>query len=72
RGVFGTPTLVFGDDQPVFLKTFTPPPEEALPMWERFVALSRGAGYLGEIKRPQPPWPRGVFGPADGGSQGSR
>lgn len=60
-GVFGTPTFVFSDDPPMFLKTYTPPAEEAMTVWGHFIGLSRGAKYVGEVKRPQPPWPRGVF-----------
>ena len=60
-GVFGVPTFVFPNGASAFLKTYRPPDEEAV---ETFDTLNRVMGnlkFLGEIKRPQPPWPKGVF-----------
>ena len=60
-GIFGTPTFVFADSPPTFVKTYTPPKNEAVAAFRHFIALSRDSKLFGEIKRPQPPWPRGVF-----------
>jgi predicted DsbA family dithiol-disulfide isomerase len=60
-GIFGTPTFVFADSPPTFVKTYTPPKTEAVAAFRHFIALSRDSKLFGEIKRPQPPWPRGVF-----------
>ena len=59
RGIFGTPTFVFENGNTAFLKTFTPPQEDAVPAFEHFVEIAAGRAYFGEIKRPQPPWPKG-------------
>ena len=60
HGVFGTPTFVFENSSCAFLKTFIPPEEESVAFFENFVAMFGGRSYLGEIKRPQPPWPKGA------------
>ena len=60
-GVFGTPTYVFEEGRPAFLKMFAPPEEQTMDVWENFVGLARNVHLLGELKRPQPPWPKGVF-----------
>ena len=60
-GIFGTPTFVFEDSPPSFVKTYTPPKEEAVDAFRHFIALSKNSKLFGEIKRPQPPWPRGIF-----------
>jgi predicted DsbA family dithiol-disulfide isomerase len=58
QGVFGTPTLVFEDGSAVFVKTFTPPEDESMSAFNHLMGVSMGKRYFGEIKRPQPPWPR--------------
>ena len=60
-GIFGTPKFVFEDSPPSFVKTYTPPKEEAVDAFRHFIALSKNSKLFGEIKRPQPPWPRGIF-----------
>ncbi len=60
QGVFGTPTMVFEDGTASFIKTYTPPEEETMSAFEHLMGVMRGAKYFGEIKRPQPPWPRGA------------
>ena len=60
HGVFGTPTFVFEDGNAAYLKTFLPPREESIAFFEHFVALVANRPYLGELKRPQPPWPKGA------------
>ena len=61
QGVFGTPTYVFEDAPPAFLKMYIPPEEQTTEAWEHVAGLARGLKFFGELKRPQPPWPRGVF-----------
>lgn len=63
-GVFGTPTFVFEDGTAAFLKMYTPPPSETMDAFEHMLGLCRKRRYFGELKRPQPPWPRGAL---DGG-----
>lgn len=64
-GVFGTPTFLFPNGGCAFLKFLPVPREEALSLFRAVVDLARDRLYLGEVKRPQPPWPRVV--PAEGG-----
>ena len=61
HGVFGTPTFVFENGSAVFLKSFIPPPDDSVAFFEHFVALMSQRPYVGEIKRPQPPWPTGAL-----------
>ena len=60
HGVFGTPTFVFEDGAAIYLKTLVPPEEDSIAFFEHFAALAAGRRYMGEMKRPQPPWPRGA------------
>lgn len=60
HGVFGTPTFVFEDGTAAFLKMFTPPEDESLSAFKDFMSIASSRKYFGELKRPQPPWPRGV------------
>ena len=60
QGVFGTPTFVFEDGSASFVKTYTPPEEDTMSVFEHLMGVMRGKRYFGEIKRPQPPWPRGA------------
>jgi len=60
-GLFGTPTFVFDSGNAAFLKMYTPPEADTMDTFEHFVGLSRGRNYFGELKRPQPPWPRGAL-----------
>ena len=57
--IFGTPTIIPQDGMPIFLKTFAPPDNEAIPFFNSLIYIARQK-WCGEIKRPQPPWPRGV------------
>tara|TARA_Y100000768_G_scaffold362020_1_gene320508 strand:- start:60 stop:671 length:612 start_codon:yes stop_codon:yes gene_type:complete len=57
-GVFGTPTFIFDDTNVAFLKTFTPPKSDSLPFFNNFYQMAALKNYFGELKRPQPPWPR--------------
>lgn len=60
QGVFGTPTFIFEDGTAAFLKTYTPPEDETMDAFRDIMGAMRGRKYIGEIKRPQPPWPRGA------------
>lgn len=62
-GVFGTPTFVFESGQAAYLKMFVPPPEDTISLFMDFTGLMSGRPYLGEVKRPQPPWPKGAVRP---------
>ena len=61
EGIFGTPTFVFENGQSCYIKTFIPPDEDALAEFEHFIAIASDRPYIGEIKRPQPPWPKGTL-----------
>ena len=62
RGVFGTPTFVFENGASAFLKVIRPrSPEEAAKAFDSVVDVMQGVVFVGELKRPQPPWPKGVF-----------
>ena len=61
-GVFGTPTIVAEGGYPVFLKMIRPRTgEEAAAAWEGVKGLIGGLTFVAEVKRPQPPWPKGIF-----------
>ena len=60
HGAFGTPTFVFDTGNAGYLKIFIPPEEDSVAFFEHFVALTRGSSFMGELKRPQPPWPKGA------------
>ncbi len=60
HGVFGTPTFRFVDGSWAFLKVFTPPEAETMKAFEHFMGIASESKYFGELKRPQPPWPRGA------------
>ena len=61
HGIFGTPTFVFANGQSAYLKTFIPPENQGLETFEHFLGLFMERSYIGEIKRPQPPWPKGAL-----------
>ena len=60
NGVFGTPTFLFENGHKAYMKTFIPPEDEAVEVFDSFVSLFGGRTYVGEIKSPQPPWPKGA------------
>jgi hypothetical protein len=60
HGVFGTPTFVYENGNSAYLKSFIPPAEDSVEFFQHFVALTQDRLYVGELKRPQPPWPRGA------------
>ena len=61
HGTFGTPTYIFENGQGSFVKMFIPPENEAVEAFEDFIALFGKRNYFGELKRPQPPWPKGAL-----------
>ena len=60
HGVFGTPTFLFENGNSAYLKSFIPPEEDSVAAFQHFVAVVSDRSYIGEIKRPQPPWPKGA------------
>jgi predicted DsbA family dithiol-disulfide isomerase len=60
-GVFGVPTFIFPNGNSAFLKTYQPPEGEAVEMFDAILNVMGRWNYVGEVKRPQPPWPKGVF-----------
>jgi hypothetical protein len=60
HGVFGTPTFLFENGTSAYLKSFVPPEDDSVDFFNHFVALFADRAYVGEIKRPQPPWPKGA------------
>lgn len=62
RGVFGTPTFVFENGASAFLKLIKPKtPEQAEKAFDSLINVMSSDLFVGEVKRPQPPWPKGVF-----------
>ena len=60
-GAFGVPTFVFPGGQAAFLKIIVPPDEQAAEMFESLTKTMSEFVHVGELKRPQPPWPHGVI-----------
>ncbi len=60
-GAFGVPTFVFPSGKAAFLKMFIPPDEQAVEIYESLFKTMSEFAHVGEIKRPQPPWPHGVI-----------
>jgi predicted DsbA family dithiol-disulfide isomerase len=60
-GAFGVPTFVFPSGKSAFLKMFIPPDEQAVEIYESLFKTMSEFAHVGEIKRPQPPWPHGVI-----------
>jgi len=59
-GVFGVPTFVFDNGSSAFLKMYYPSREESVEIYDNLTKLMSQWINIGEIKRPQPPWPAGV------------
>ena len=59
NGIFGTPTFVFENGNSIYLKTFIPTEQNAIKSFEHFLSISKDCSFIGEMKRPQPPWPSG-------------
>ena len=61
HGAFGVPTFVFPSGDVAFLKMFIPPAEESADTYEAVTRLMSDSKYVGEVKRPSPPWPHNVI-----------
>lgn len=52
-GIFGVPTIMFGNEQSAYLRIkIGEPPADPLVFWEEFVAIVRNRPTILEIKRP--------------------
>ena len=60
-GVFGVPTYVFLSGNAAFLKMFVPPEEQASEIYDSLTKVMSEFEHVGELKRPQPPWPHDVI-----------
>ena len=60
-GVFGVPTYVAPSGNAAFLKMFVPPDEQASEIYDSLSHVIGQFEHVGELKRPQPPWPHGVI-----------
>lgn len=60
-GAFGVPTFVFPTGKSAFLKMFIPPDEQAAEIYDSLMKTMSEFAHVGEVKRPQPPWPHGVI-----------
>jgi protein-disulfide isomerase-like protein with CxxC motif len=60
-GAFGVPTFVFDTGNVAFLKMFIPSTEESAEIYEGLTKTMSQFAHVGEVKRPQPPWPHGVI-----------
>ena len=57
---FGVPTFVFPNGSAMYLKLYPPPEGEALSVFDALMKVMGVWRYVGEVKRPQPPWPSGL------------
>lgn len=60
-GAFGVPTYVFPNGGSAFVKMFIPPDDQAGEVYETLTKVMSEHKHVGEVKRPQPPWPHGVI-----------
>ncbi len=56
-GVFGVPTLAYDDNNIVFVKMLLPDNKDVKNILYTLETLIQKQSIIGEIKRPQPPWP---------------
>ena len=56
-GVFGVPTLVYDNNNIVFIKMLLPDDKDVKNILYTLETLIEKQTIIGEIKRPQPPWP---------------
>ena len=61
HGAFGVPTFVFPGGKTAFLKMFIPPEEQASDIFDTLTHVISEFDHVGELKRPQPPWPHEVI-----------
>ncbi len=60
-GAFGVPTYVFPSGGSAFIKMFIPPDDQAAAIYDNLTEMVSDLKHVGEVKRPQPPWPHGVI-----------
>jgi hypothetical protein len=61
HGVFGVPTYVFPGGNAAFLKMFIPSEEQSAEIFDSMSKVIGQFEHVGEMKRPQPPWPHDVL-----------
>ena len=61
HGAFGVPTFVAPNGKAAFVKMFIPPGEQASEIYDSLSNMISEFDHVGEIKRPQPPWPHEVI-----------
>jgi hypothetical protein len=61
HGVFGVPTYVFPGGNAAFLKMFVPSEEQSAEIFDSMSKVIGQFEHVGEMKRPQPPWPHDVL-----------
>jgi hypothetical protein len=61
HGAFGVPTFVAPNGKAAFVKMFIPPEEQASEIYDSLSNMISEFDHVGEIKRPQPPWPHEVI-----------
>lgn len=54
-GIFGTPTYLFADGDPLFVKMTPPAAEDAVELLRSFEKMSQKRPYLQELKKPRRP-----------------
>lgn len=60
-GAFGVPTYVFPNGNAAFIKMFIPSDDQAIEVYDTLTKFVGDLKHVGEVKRPQPPWPQGVI-----------
>ncbi len=60
-GAFGVPTFILPGGKTAFVKMFVPPEEQAAEIYDSLTHMISEFDHVGEIKRPQPPWPHEVI-----------
>jgi protein-disulfide isomerase-like protein with CxxC motif len=60
-GAFGVPTYVFPNGTSAFVKMFIPPDDQVADVYDTLVKMVNDIKHVGEVKRPQPPWPHGII-----------
>ena len=62
KGIFGTPTFVFPGGGTAYLKMLLlPDGADVLGLFRSLENIVEGNPFVGEIKRPQPPWPKNLL-----------
>ena len=61
HGAFGVPTYVFPSGNAAFIKMFIPPDDQVMEVYDTLTKFVGDLKHVGEVKRPQPPWPHGVI-----------